>query len=270
MATALRAERWLALLRRDKADPARSDCYALTLVGFMGNTVLPARMGDGLRVVLISPRAATRARTAIGTLLAERVLDVVTLFSLFALLALLVSPGTGGVPDAAWIAAGTAAALGVTALVVLGRAAERGTGPLGRIASFLAPMLAATRALRGRWALRMLGVTLAIWIVEAGVWLLSGTAVGVHLAPHEALYLLALSSIFALIPSGPGYAGTLDTAVLLGAASLGVSGGDAVSYLLMLRFVLFVPITLAGLAALLARYGGRRGLVAARARAGTA
>ena len=40
-----------------------------------------------------------------------------------------------------------------------------------------------------------------------------GAAVGFRMDPIEGLYLVALASVFALIPSGPGYAGTQDTAV---------------------------------------------------------
>ena len=50
------------------------------------------------------------------------------------------------------------------------------------------------------------------------------------------------------MPSGPGYAGTLDAAVIFGVErDRRQRRGGAVSYLLLLRFVLFVPITLAGL-----------------------
>ena len=59
----------------------------------------------------------------------------------------------------------------------------------------------------------------------------------------EGLYLVALASVFALIPSGPGYAGTQDAAVAIGIKAIGGSGATAVSYLLMLRFALLVPIT---------------------------
>ena len=49
----------------------------------MGNNVLPARAGDAIRVVLAAPRAETSKRTVVGTLLAERLLDVVVLVVLF-------------------------------------------------------------------------------------------------------------------------------------------------------------------------------------------
>jgi hypothetical protein len=74
--------------------------------------------------------------------------------------------------------------------------------------------------------------------------------------PIEGLYLVALASVFSMIPSGPAYAGTQDAAVAIGIKALGGTGAIAVAYLLMLRFVIVVPITLAGFVLLVARYGG--------------
>ena len=84
VATLLRAERWRLLLVFNGAAPSRLECHALTCVGYMGNNVLPARAGDAMRVIYMAPRAAASARTVIGTLVAERVLDVAVLFSLYA------------------------------------------------------------------------------------------------------------------------------------------------------------------------------------------
>src|SRR4051794_5491279 len=72
---AVRAERWYELLRYNGAQPRRLDAYGLLAVANFGNNVLPARAGDALRVVVIAPRARTDARTVIGTIVAERVLD---------------------------------------------------------------------------------------------------------------------------------------------------------------------------------------------------
>ena len=79
------------------------------------------------------------------------------------------------------------------------------------------------------------------------------------------LIMVALASVFAMIPSGPGYAGTQDAAVATGVKALGGTGSTAVGYLLMLRFVIVVPITLLGLILLVTRYGGLKNLRAARA-----
>ena len=59
-----------------------------------------------------------------------------------------------------------------------------------------------------------------------------------------------------LVPSGPGYVGTFDAALIFGLHAIGRSGAATLSYLLLLRFVIAVPITLIGLIVLASRYGG--------------
>ncbi len=263
-ACAVRGERWRALLRHNGARPPRADAWALVAVGYMGNNVLPARAGDALRVVFMAPRARTDARTVIGTLLAERLLDVFVLGLGFLALAYGVVGGAG-LPSAAelrialGVALALAAAAGV-ALVLLHRG-----GHLERVWAFVAPMIAAVARLRGRHGVAMLALTVVVWFLEGAVWWAAGEAAGLSLGPVEAAYLLCLASMFALVPSGPGYAGTMDAAVVFGARVLDRTAGAALSYLLLLRFVLFVPITAVGLLALVVRYGGLARLRAARA-----
>src|SRR3954471_7952432 len=72
LATALRGERWLRLLRVGGARLRRADAYAITTVGYMGNNALPARAGDILKSVLSSRQAGTATADGFGTLVAER------------------------------------------------------------------------------------------------------------------------------------------------------------------------------------------------------
>src|SRR3954453_4022796 len=81
LATLVRAERWHAILAHTGVDAKRADCYALTTVGYMGNNVLPARAGEALRVVLLSPRCNASKRTVISSIVAERVLAVIVLLT---------------------------------------------------------------------------------------------------------------------------------------------------------------------------------------------
>jgi hypothetical protein len=104
-----------------------------------------------------------------------------------------------------------------------------------------------------------------IWAIEAGVWMASAAGVGFGMTPIEGLYIVALASIFAMIPSGPAYAGTQDAAAIIGIKALGATSAQAVAYIVMLRFVIVVPITLAGLVLLVTRYGGLGKLRTARA-----
>ncbi|MGH2898660.1 MAG: lysylphosphatidylglycerol synthase transmembrane domain-containing protein [Solirubrobacteraceae bacterium] len=251
----VRAERWFELLRYNGAQPRRRDAYGLLAVGNFGNNVLPARAGDALRVVLIAPRARTDARTAIGTIVAERVLDVVVLVGLFVVLAYGVLGGVD-VPSAGRL---LFAALLVAALIALLAAAayalHRG-GHLRRVLAFLAPMAEATRNLRSNHGMRLLALTFAVWALEWIAWWLTARALGLDFALLEVGYLMGLASVFALVPSGPGYVGTFDAAVVFGVRALGRTGAQALSYVLLLRFVVTVPITLIGLVVLVAGYGG--------------
>jgi glycosyltransferase 2 family protein len=263
LATCVRAERWERLLSDEGATPKRADMYALTTVGYMGNNVLPARAGDAIRVVLAAPRAETSRRTVVGTLVAERILDVAVLVVLFVIVGygLLGEVGGHSVELIALVAIAGAAAAAVGWRFI--RRSERLHG-------LLAPIASATLGLRrAHHGLRLLGMTVVIWAIEVGVWMCTGAAIGFHMNPIEGCYLVALASVFSMIPSGPGYAGTQDAAVATGVKALGGTGGTAVGYMLMLRFVIVVPITLVGLILLVVRYGGLKNLRAARAEAGS-
>src|SRR5215218_51658 len=259
LATVARGERWHRLLADEGGHPSRRDTHGLNVVGYMGNNLLPARAGDAIRVVLMAPRAGLRMRSVVGTLLAERLLDVGLLMVIFVIVGygLLGEVGGDKVELVLLGAAGVAAGAVIAYLLV--RRNER-------IMGFIAPIASATLGLRrAHHGLRLLGITMVIWTVEATVWMSTGAAVGFGMTPIEGLYIMALASIFAMIPSGPAYAGTQDAAAIIGIKALGGTSAQALAYVVMLRFVIVVPITLAGLALLITRYGGLGKLRTARA-----
>jgi glycosyltransferase 2 family protein len=228
------------------------------VVGYMGNNVLPLRGGDAMRTFFGADRFALPYRQVFGTLIAERVLDAACVLGIFALIALALRPDLA-LPTVEWPLLGAAAAvLVVAALAVLVLARSGGWGE--RALDFLRPMAEATRSLRGGYGASMSAATLAIWGLEAATFWAVGAAAGLDISPLEAVYMVGLCAVFVLIPSGPGYLGTLDAAVLFGAEAIGGGGSEGVSFLLILRFVYFVPLTLGGLALVLIRY--RRPLAA--------
>jgi glycosyltransferase 2 family protein len=250
LATVVRAERWQRLLVDEDAAPHRVDTYALTCVGYMGNNILPARAGDAIRMLLMAPRAQTSKRTVLGTLLAERLLDIAVLVVLF----VVVGYGLLGEVGAHSVEIIALVVLGLAIAVVVGFLAVRSNE---RMMAFMTPIASATLGLRrAHHGLLLLGMTVVIWAIEAGVWMAAAAAVGFGMDPIEGLYIVALASVFSLVPSGPAYAGTQDAAAILGIKALGGTGAQAVAYIVMLRFVIVVPITIVGLVLLAARYGG--------------
>jgi uncharacterized membrane protein YbhN (UPF0104 family) len=256
LATVLRGERWLRLLRGAGARLGRRDAYALTTVGYMGNNALPARAGDILKAVLSSRESGATTTDGFGTLVAERLLDAAALVIVFAVLvATLHLPlGVSG-----WQLAlvGAALAVACAAAAFLGR----DTGAGRRMLELAARLLAPTRRLWSVAGGGLLALSVALWLVEGSVYAVLGAVAGLHLSLVEGLYVMALANLVALVPAAPGYVGTFDAAVIL-AVRL-VAGGThaaALAYVVVVRFVLFVPITLVGLSALVLRYGGVRRL----------
>src|SRR5205814_2345710 len=114
----------------------------------------------------------------------------------------------------------------------------------------------ATRTIRGRQGARLVVLSAFVWTAEAGVYLLASDALGTGLSAPEALAVMVFANAAAMIPAAPGYLGTFDAAVLLAVRASGASHGSSVSYLLLLRFLLFVPITVVGFAIYVWNYSG--------------
>jgi glycosyltransferase 2 family protein len=257
VATLVRGERWRLLLLAEGGHPSRLDAQALNTVGYATNNILPARAGDAVRVVVMAPLAQMSMKSVLGTLLAERLLDIAVILTLFVVVGYGLL-GEAGAGEAGWILLATV--LLAVAAVVAVRLIRRNE----RMHEFMAPILSSSLQLRGRHGLELLGITFVIWGLEAGVWMSTGAAAGFPMDPIEGCYIVALASVFALIPSGPGYAGTQDAAAVTGILALGGTHSQAVTYLILVRFVIAVPITIVGLTLMAVRYGGLRRLRAAR------
>jgi len=259
LATVLRGERWLRLWRDAGTRLSRTDAYAVTVVGYMGNNALPARAGDIMKSVLSSRRTETPTADGFGTLVAERVLDAVALMAIFAVLVATLHLPLG-VEGWMLAAVGGGLALAAAAAAFLGR----DTGAGRKVQELATRLLVPTRRLWSATGAGLLALSIVIWLFEGSVYAVLGAVAGVHLSLLDGLYIMALANLVALVPAAPGYLGTFDAAVLLGVRL--VAGGThaaALAYAVVVRFVLFVPITVVGLAALVARYGGLRRLRAA-------
>jgi uncharacterized membrane protein YbhN (UPF0104 family) len=229
LATVVRAERWHAILKESEIDARRSDCYGLSVVGYMGNNVLPARAGEALRVFLLDGKTGAGKRKILGTIVVERLLDLIALVTIFVLTVYLVLEGDVVPTDEPLLIAGICLAALLFGIAVLWMIHRR--GGLARIRELIAP-------------------------IEGAVYLAVARAIDLHISTSGALYLVALTNFVAALPAAPGSIGTFDAAVAFGAKALGASGSVAVTYLLLLRFVLYVPITIVGLIVLVTRYGG--------------
>jgi glycosyltransferase 2 family protein len=255
LATLVRAERWHQILEHTGVKAKRADCYALTTVGYMGNNVLPARAGEALRVVLLSPRCNAGKRTLISSIVAERVLDVIVLLTIFVVTVYGVLETSEVLPtDRPLLVTGIGILLLLAAAVAIW--VLRKHHFFERVRDWLRPLADSPRAVVSRWGLVLLAATFLLWTIEASVYWTVAQAIEMDISISGALYLVALTNFVAALPAAPGSIGTFDAAVAWGTHRLGIAGSVAVSYVILIRFVLYVPITIVGLVVLVTRYGG--------------
>jgi uncharacterized membrane protein YbhN (UPF0104 family) len=255
VATLIRGWRWHTILRRAHIEHRPADAYGLTTVGYMGNTILPARGGEVLRVLLLGERSPARRREILGTIVAERLLDATALVLLFAVITWSGDAGThkGKLPAAIGLGILVAA---VPALAVY--IAVRRRGQLERFASIVRPFVRASRLLFDRLGVGLAALTCGVWVLEGVIFWLVGNSLNLSFDVLQGTFLTVLTSFFLLVPAAPGYIGTFDGALVVGLRAIGITGGQALAFVLLTRFVLFVPVTVAGLVLMFARYGGLR------------
>jgi uncharacterized membrane protein YbhN (UPF0104 family) len=204
-------------------------------------------------VLLLAERSTARRREVLGSIIAERLFDVV---ALVLLLAALTTIGIAGNPAGA-----SPALIGIAVLAAAGAGFVvydrlRRAGRFERFAAASRPIIGASKVMVSRYGPVLVALTIAVWLTEGLILVLVGRSLGLHFSLLEGAFLIVLASFFALIPAAPGYVGTFDAALLFGLDALDVRGGAALSFAILARFVLFGPITFAGLVLLLTRYGG--------------
>ena len=272
-AMVLRGWRWHRIMALSGIPHRRADAFGLTLVAYMGNTVLPARGGEVLRVTLMKKRSPAGLAEIVGSVIADRLFDIVALGALFALLTW---EGVAGAPTGRLAADLAAAAIVAAAVGLALYLALRRGGHFEAFAARIRPFVRASKLLARPEGARLLGMSFLIWLFEGLTLLFVGRALALHLSVFEALLTAVIAALAASLPAGPGYAGSYDAGVLLALHASGIAGGSAVGFLLLARFTVFVPVTVLGAGLLLTRYGGlhlkpeRKQASALEARADTA
>ncbi len=249
----VRGWRWHVILHHAGVEHQRADAYGLTGVAYMGNAVLPARGGEVLRIMLLGQRSPARHSEILGTIVPERLLDAAALVTLFAVLTFL---RVKGLPSGNGPAIGATAGLLLAFVALVTYWRLRVAGRFQRFADRARPFIRASRLLLDGKGAALFALTLGIWLVEGLVLTFVALALDVRLGVGGALAAVVFASIAAIVPAGPGFIGTFDAAALFAFHALGVTGGTAVTLLLLYRAVVFIPITIVGLGLVIVRYGG--------------
>jgi uncharacterized membrane protein YbhN (UPF0104 family) len=260
---AVRVVRWWWMLREFEPGLRPVRCARPFLVSLALNNTMPLRAGDlarafGFRGALRSPPGRI-----LGTLVIERVLDLVVLLALFFLG--LVGAARGVVPPAYVTAGGVAGAAGIAALVALvlapayvARTLERwqarlaGRELLARLAGAAAQFFEALGTLQSPLrAAQLLALSVLAWTLEGGMYASVAWSLHAGVAPFGPWFAAATGTLATLLPSSPGYVGTFDYFAMLGLTAYGATRAVGAAFALLVHLILWVPVTLVGGALLL-------------------
>ena len=257
----LRALRWKHLTA--PIGPfATGPLFRATAVGFMANNIFPLRMGEVIRSWYLSREGGGSRAAIFGTVILERVIDVVTVIGLaFGVLALLGAGHDGLIARGAVLLLSVAIAP-LVAIALLEIAPEptiafatRLTRPFStRLTEFLEYAL--RRFSEGLGALRsghhLLWVALytaAIWLVASTIPLLAAfAAVGVDLgSPFQTLAAAwitqAAIGMAVALPSAPGFFGPYHFACKVALEHFGIPPETAVALGTLIHAVFWLSLT---------------------------
>ena len=255
--TWMRAYRWKFMvnpIKRLKVYPL----FTSTMIGFMANNVLPARLGEFVRAYSLGEKAEISKSAAFATIVVERVFDGFSL--LFILwITLLFSH----FPD--WVKrAGNITLILNIALLFTLIFLEVKTEPTLRFFKGVFKFLPSTVSTKASEILYKFTTGLKVfrdwssilWIL---VWsLLIWAVIGIsncfiffafNLYPpfHASFILLIMVALAVMLPSSPGYIGTFQYACIIALGLFGISQSVAFSFSVVLWVSQFLPITSLGL-----------------------
>ena len=265
VATWVRALRWRHLVN-PVAEIPRDSLFRAQALGFMVNNLLPLRVGEFVRSWFLARQNNVSATSILGTVVIERVIDVVSVLLIAA--GSLAWAGRGG---ESLLAQGAMLLLPVACLPVMGLLAiRRFPGQVLSIARFFARPLPArvgstlerllgsfTEGLQsltlGTHLAWILFHTVVIWLVLSTIPIVAGLyAFELNLAtPAETLMLswilLAAVGVAVAIPSAPGFFGTYQLAFSSVLERFDVTRAEALAAGLLIWFVFWITLVALGM-----------------------
>ena len=263
----LRAWRWGPLLETAAPGTSFRARYAATTIGFMGNNLLPARIGEFARAFALAQQQKTSMVAAFASLVAERLFDALAVVAfLFLAIALPSFPDVSDVGGYDFSGIARTLALGACALFMLCLAlviaprrtvdlVERRFAPLlprslrRPLVDGLEAFLAGLGSLRSPGLLARVSVqTIIIWLVNGLGFYVAFLAFDIHVPFAGALFMQSAIALAVSLPSTPGFFGTYEWAARLVLTGLFlVEVPKALGFALGYHIGGFIPITLIGL-----------------------
>lgn len=259
----LRAVRWRYLLIHEKTVPLGS-LYPATVIGYMANNILPARLGEFVRAYVLAQREGMQTATVFASLVIDRLFDgfSVLLMLILTLFTLTLPPEMTDA-SAALRAGGmmtfllycgvmvflfflknrTVQTLSLLGMILKPFPASLQEKVIPLLGSFIAGIRLSTK---GRHLMASVLSSLLIWAccVASVDMVLRGFSV--HLPITASMFILVLLVFAVMVPASPGFIGTYHYACFKGLATFGIAESTSLSIALIMHGVSFFPAIAAG------------------------
>jgi uncharacterized protein (TIRG00374 family) len=260
---ASRALRWQRLIR-----PIAAVRYVPMLgylfVGYLANNILPARLGELVRSHYLGDREGISRASALGTVVVERVVDLVAVVVIAAAAVLLLSV-RGMIANAVLLGAAVtglflvALALGIVAHRLPGldriRAMIEGYPRIGDLARSLQGGLSV--AARPRTVGEAVAVSALSWTMAILALAAVGQSLGVELSMAQAALIASGVALVSAVPAGPSNLGTFELAAQELGKAVGIGPAPALALGILIH-ILILLVTSIGGAIAFAKLGWKR------------
>jgi uncharacterized protein (TIRG00374 family) len=239
----LRGLRWKLILGPRGRHLRSRDLFPAVVLGYFINSLMPIRVGEVARAVLMSRGGGVNLFSGLSSIAAEKVLDVLAIICLASAPILLSSKGLA-LPPQLLLFAQILGALSAIALLAMPfaireraisqRLIEGFIARLPKIGRRLAPAMGSMiDGLSGMASLgsfsSAIALSLAIWALYALLGAAFLRAYGLGLPLSLSLLGMMLFTLSFAVPAPPGYAGTFEFYWLLAFVPLGVGADEALA-----------------------------------------
>jgi len=228
------------------------------MAGAAGNNLLPAHMGELIRTYFLGTQLGIPKSTVFATLVVERLFDIVTVLTLLSIAFLL-----GDFNDEAYKAGGFLLCSAIAIIVVayfLKTHCESWVNFIHQKLTFLTPKTQnklakqVTNLTTGLKSMQSPHLYLPVLLCSFLKWLLmalciyfSLVAFDINISPFYTFIILGLSVAGLMLPTSPGFFGTIEYCFVLGLAAANVDPSIAVSAAIYYHLPMWLVATLGGL-----------------------
>ena len=253
-----RTWRWHYMLRPIRSIPLLR-LFPVVCIGYMGNNIYPARIGELLRAYVLRETEEVSISASLATILVERIFDGVVML-LFVFVGLPLAPAIpgdwrrfvivfsllffGALGFFFFVAASPRRARAAYSFVLDRVVPQRFREPVRGFADRFMEGLGFLRSPRD--VLMIFVTSLVVWLAETGKYWFVMHAFDFEVSFFVLMLMNGVVNLFTTIPSAPGYIGTFYEPGIEVLKAFGVEGSMAAGYTLVLHAALWLPITVLG------------------------